>query len=446
MKTRVVIWGSIAVLVFSWFLWILFPREKNPAKMNSHVRAAKERFTKVQSVANDPSQNGWQSETFLPYWGRKDKEYQEDSPVGKTVRTWVGEYSTTGKGETVNHKALLQAEDAAYLKALRSFEKLVPELQAAMEKPVFVEPQESALWSNTVMNYIAARGAAQGMAGYAEYAVAEGRPAVAADVLSAAAQMGQRLGSNGVLITQMIGLAVQAIARDEICRLLPPRADLKAKEWTRLSNRLFEAVMDKDQLFFALENEVMTMENSLRQIHLGVDGAEGILEGSAYLSLPGILSKEERIYRNVMGKMLDALQREENTIIPAAAMNPSMVDCLAGRTGALVALAVPNTIRARSQVELNDRAMISTALYAGLMAYRQKKGTMPDKLEKLSAVGVKVPESVKSRLKLIDYKVSSGQRASLSFEFNDGIRPSAETLAESGKWISVAGERVTFKL
>lgn len=421
--------GSLA-----WF-WSFYPSVKNESLVESSLKNAEKRFSEAQETAQDPEQNGYLTPKFLPFWGRKSTEAKIDTPISKTFDDWVV-FSTPGAGETIDHKALQNSQDSEYLQALSAFEEIEPELTEAWSKPLFLTPEQKLSLDNEVFNFIAFRKAAQCLVGYAEAKVAQGDHREAATTLVTTVGVSRKVMCKSALIQDMIGIAVQSIG----CNGIFSQVDLQqpwGPEFTEdLTARLVAAVPPKEQFQWTLEVELLLGLSSVESLQ---NGKPGLLSGSE--RLPGALSREKRIYQNVMTESLENLKNNSRPIMPLAVRKPDWIGYLAGRTGVLVQILAPNFTRAEEHMLFNRAKVMGIATVFGIKAFQEKRGRLPQTLEELAQSGIPTVEPTDLQIMTLDVQ---GSRASLTIPIFDDTRTLSIDSVDDG-WFEVENNKVVLQ-
>lgn len=386
MRRLLIAFATLALLVVAAYgIWIQRPALKHPQLIDDAITSSLERHQAYQEHARDPQKNGFLSKTFSPFWGRKDQEQKSNSQVGKVFSAWNQDYSTAGKGELVDHVALQESQDPAYLKAREDLAKLVPELLSELNKPYFVAPEDKpTTFATMVPNFIAMRAVSQALAGYARSLTAEGKPAEAAKVLEGGLSFGHNVGGHGMLISDMISVAMLAIIHDAALGCLNPESNLSADQWREFAQRALDSAPSERLLYQSLQAEIWVAHNSLETGAIGDEVGE---LGSA-LALPGFMAREMRIYKNVMSECLLAVEAGRRFEID---LDLGVGGMLKGEAGVIAAILVPNFTRAGLQISQIRKKLLSLGAAAGVLAYKKTHGDYPETLERLQEVGVKLP-------------------------------------------------------
>lgn len=220
--------GLLVVCCLLYGVIIALPRPRHQAVVDEGLAAAEKAFAAAQADANEASTNGFLNPTFLPYWGRKDKENVPDAPIRQVVENWNAQLYPEND-ENVDPGKLLKEKNPQFLAALTEFEKVAPELEKAMYAPRFVPPESRITLSTMVMNYIALRSAELGITGLGEVRLAQGRPAEAVSALLAPVVLGSHMLNHGSVLTDQLACATVARGSDAYLCLLDPRAGRSAQ-------------------------------------------------------------------------------------------------------------------------------------------------------------------------------------------------------------------------
>lgn len=399
----------IPILLYG--VWLQFPTARNPELVSEAYAVTNERIADLNMQAEDPEKNGFLNPTFVPYWGRKDQEYQESSPTEKAVKAWNDHYSTPGKGEKIDHRSLQDAKDKDYLEALSGMEALAPELRTAINKPVFFPPKFELTADAMIPNLIAARACAQAMVGLAEAQVAQGKNEQAARDLVSVIHYGGLFNAQGTLIGDMIGVAIQAIGADGFFGLIDINFDFPANTWKSMTQTILKSTPPKDTVLRAMQGEMLFCHNTIEQIseNPGAVGELGGLPGLA--TLPGFLEREERIYNNTMTDLILAVKADRRVSFGSDLTEPTTTDYITGRTGLIAQILIANYERADKQCRINRNRLTALATATGIAAYRAQEGRLPESLAQLSESGIPVVDEGEV-LGAMEYKVT-GEDATL---------------------------------
>jgi hypothetical protein len=365
-------------------VWVQFPKLKNPQLVESIYKDATARHEAVQASAGNPEENGYLNPTFLPYWGRRGIELDPAAQSVRDLEAWKV-YSSEYQGVAIDHRQLQADGDGNYLKALKQMKLLAPELIKATGKPIFSPPNSTLDFGNAIPNYIALRASAQLMSGLAAAYVAEGDLPKAGECLLTAARLGRKLHGQGPLISHMIGVAVQSIGSNGFLALVDINDDVSAEQWKELAQALLDEVPPEDMLAKAIECEMTGARNTL-EMHR--QGTQSLDELRGLDLLPGLLSREERIYVNSMTDCLSQIRSGGNLTMPSYYANPTTYDWISGKTSFMADRLVPNYTRASQIVDINRQKYQALATAYGVAAYRAQKGEFPNELSQLSTVGI----------------------------------------------------------
>ncbi len=392
---RNLVLGLLAVLLVAYAIWVQFPSAQHAEVTELALANARQRNLALLELAKDPELNGYLEPTLLPYWGRQSGERDPKAPIEQVLEAWQ-DYSSSFKGEKVDHSKLQQDQDQAYLKALEDFRQLRPQLLQALQKPVFYPPNSPISFDTEVMNFNGIRNLALLTVGLAEADVAAGDPASAAEATVSILQLGSKMMAHGTLIQDMIGVAIQAIGTDGFLELIPPQTQLEASIWKDLAARLVEAIPPTEQMEYALEGELLFGQSIFDSLDQPFDGLEEI---NNPIPLPGFTAREERIYKNTMTGMLITYRDTRRIVQDKSLTEPNFFDWVTGRAGYLQQVLVPNTERAATQMEINRARISGLATAVGVLAYRAQEGVLPSDLSKLTEAGIPHLEPMPENLK-----------------------------------------------
>jgi hypothetical protein len=392
----------IFLLIAVYAVWVQFPRIENPQLVETIYKDTDARFEALQVGADDPEKNGFLNPALLPYWGRMEIEQDPNATSRATIEAW-NNYSSPSQGASIDHKLLQSESDQSYLAALENMKKLGSEFYAATDKPLFFPPNFTLDFNATVPNYIALRSSAHAMVGLAAAHTVEGDHKKATECLVAPLRLGRRLQGQGVLISDMIGIAIQNIATDGMFGLLDINSDLPAEQWKMVAQSLLDEAPPKDLLQHSLEGEMTAVRNTLKLYKQG-HKQEEILQVDL---LPGYLDREARIYVNVMTDSIAQLKETGSATLPPVHTNPSTSDWISGKTGTLVQLIVPNYSRAADNIQRTRDLVLAAATAYGVAAYRAQEGELPKEISELKKAGIPLTDDAEF-LAGVEWDVDSG--------------------------------------
>jgi hypothetical protein len=409
------IYGILALVLLVaavYTVWVQFPKIKNPQLAQAIYKDATARHEALLADAEDPAKNGYLNPAFLPYWGRKGTEQDPNAHSAQTMKAW-STYSSSSQGVAIDHEKLQAEEDKNYLAALEHMKKLSPELIHASGRPIFFAPNSTLDFGSMVPNLINIRASAQAMTGLAAAYTAEGDLPNAVECLLAPLRIGHKLQGQGALISDMIGIALQALATDGMFGLLDINGDMPADQWKHLAQSLLDEAPRKDLLAIALEGEMTMARNTLELYRQGT--YQGDMEQMDLL--PGFLSREERIYVNTMTDCISQVKNGGSLTMPSYLTNASTYDWVSGKTGVLVQIMFPNFTRAGQQADLSRHTILAAATAYGIAAYRATEGELPNELSQLTQAGIPLTDDAKF-LSGVDWKVT-GDSATLKIKILD---------------------------
>jgi len=105
--------------------------------------------------------NGYLDPTFLPFWGRKDREGKPDSDLKKQLFK-LDRYCDMREWDELGLEGLALARDPQTRAVFTEFGKLADRFHELMAKPKFVPPDDQPLDANTLVpNFLAFRALTQ---------------------------------------------------------------------------------------------------------------------------------------------------------------------------------------------------------------------------------------------------------------------------------------------
>ena len=345
----------VAIVAF-FVLYILFfcvlPSDRHAAEMQAAGNAARARFAEEQSHAEDPQKNGYLAAPFLDFWGIKTVA-KEDSSARAIVEAW-NKYD--------DHKS----KSPAYLKAKEDFAGLLPGLAEALSKPYFVVPAKQLRYKNPVFNLLAMRSIALALSGYAASQSADGNPAEAARCVALIWELGKHQYG---LHESLFDLALLSIGYETCLQNLGPNSELTAAQWLELKRSIEQATPQEDRLKRALETDVALVQNAFQE---GVEPADDNADLWLMRTLPGMWSREQRIYDNQMGEVLAGHKPQ---------LGFTWGRWLVGSNGFVADITIPNAKQAGYRIELLRAQLKGLSAYCQVNANRAEHGKLPAQLD-----------------------------------------------------------------
>ncbi|MCA9791483.1 MAG: hypothetical protein KC910_06795 [Candidatus Eremiobacteraeota bacterium] len=365
--------GLLALVMF-----LRFPLNRRAEDVKAAIAASRQRRANLMVKATDPKQNGYLSQPYLLFWGTRSQA-RPNSPVGLAVETWRN-FSTAGSesGQPVDHAALCRLDE--YIEARAGFAQVWPGLHQALSKPVFSIAVERPTFDSEVVQIVALRQTAQALCGWAENALLENRPEVAAQAIGDVIELGSHITLDPSSTNALVGVSLQAIGFNALVHLLPPQTELTAEQWQDLAVRVRQSVPPQGQIATLLEEEITIAHN----------GFEDLYQGKAshpLTRLPWLVRREERIYYNVMTDLLAASRQDELVVMPTYLTNPGTTSYLTGKTSYVANLMVPDLSKASGQLLYNRYRVAAAALATEVIAYQAAHHSLPPRLQ-LDGLGI----------------------------------------------------------
>lgn len=379
-------WFGLAFIFISIYaIWVQHPRVHQPEIIEQAMAATEKRFQAYQAHANNPAENGYIDPNFLPTWGRRS-ELVKGCKAEKVMKAWSQRYSSAHEGERVDHQALLASPDPEAVKAHDDFLELLPQLLAALNKPYFVASVTELNLESELPNFIGVRAAAQALSGYLEFRAAEERYEDFGPVLSALFNVCENLEGQAILIGDMIASAVRSIAYDAVRGSVNPETPMTAEQWAEISNVFLSRLPRKELYYECMQTDLYLFSKSMDDLAQGKSSAS-----SGSVPVPGFMARERRIYLNIIAKILEAARDDQPyPFVGGNGLELNFNNFFTGRVGILSSIAIPATSRAGDNLKENRRKMLGMGLATGLIAYKKKKGSYPEKLEQIAEVGIEL--------------------------------------------------------
>ena len=357
--------------------WINRPALVGESQISESVGAAKSRFSQLQREAENPDLNGYISVQFEPLWGAGQP--QEASEIEQRLLAWNAFSNALRTGQT-DHAAKLAAKDQDYLAARSAFEELLPALSEALNKRLFVVPRDN-LSSYGVPDMGGLRLLSQAVYAYVESKVAEKKAASAVAPLAALFSLGGKMQGRENLVNDLSGLTLQRTAFKALA-LIPSDSDLTTEDWLTLAAAVSHGTPPPDQMISAFEAEVAS---SLEHI---LANEKDAAQSGSYLDRL-FLQREKRIFMNQTALQLRAVKGDN--LRKYRAPSPGFASSLKGESGSIALISVDDFARADAIMEFNRICLVGASTALDLRAYRSQNGQLPENLDGLKKMGLKIP-------------------------------------------------------
>lgn len=411
---------ALVLLVIGMFwIWVQFPTSKYDQLLQEQRREVTQRHDALQAQAKNPESNGYLDPVFLPFWGSEDTR-QASAAVNQKITAWT-EFSSLKRGQTVDHAGLVN--EPSYLETRKDFEELLPGLHQALERPVFTVPGTQPTLFRQRLGLTAMRSLAFALSALAEAQVSQGEMGEASRSLLLMYRLGHHVSSQG----DPAQLAVGRVFQREACRSLlntVPTTSLSvdlAQEWASE----LESFPPTNLLARAAAYEMVALSETLK-----VSSSRQGMMTSWHYRLPGMMAREERICFNLMGESVSSLQSGNSLPRPPSG---GLGDWLAGRSGDLSTIWIPQFDRLQLQLEYSEKLCQGVRLSCGLLAEHSRTGAWPKDLPDNEAqwdhakqqLFVPLPTQLMARCQ------------------RDGI---AKAGTEAGSWMTVKSDGLLFNL
>lgn len=160
-----------------------------------------------------------------------------------------------------------------------------------------------------------------------------------------------------------------------------------------------------------MQGEMLFCHNTIEQVSEDPGYMEELGGLSGLASLPGFLTREERIYNNNMTDLIVALKADGRVSFSNDLIEPTTMDYISGRTGLVAQILIANFERADKQCRINRNRLTATATATGVAAFRAQEGRLPENLVQLSEAGIPVTDD-SEQLQSMEYKLT-GNTATL---------------------------------
>ncbi|MGE0489326.1 MAG: hypothetical protein AB7S38_08945 [Vulcanimicrobiota bacterium] len=360
------------VSLLALVMFLRFPLNQRAEDVKAAIETSRQRRANLMVKATDPKQNGYLSEPFLAFWGSRSHP-KPKTPAGTIIETWRG-FSTSASetGQPIDHQAMATVPE--YIQARADFAELWPPLHQALTRPVFTAAIERPAFGTDMIDLVALRQTAQALCAWAENALLEGHPEIAAQAIGDVIEMGSHVTLDPCLTNALLGVSIQAIGFNALVHLLPPETALSPAQWQELAVRVRRSMPPQGQISTLLEEEIAFAHNSFQDLYQGQSA-------HPLTKWPWLMRREERVYYNVMTGLLAASHQDEMVVMPAHLTNPGTASYLTGKTGIVANMMVPDLSKVSAQLLYNRYRMAAATLVTEILAYRANHHSLPAKLE-----------------------------------------------------------------
>ena len=380
------VFAALIVLSVGVAIWARHPKLSHPKLITDTVSEANERFKTRQDGAGDPERNAYLEPHFLPYWGIRAKQ-KENEPAEQAVEGWT-KVAYDAEGHQVDHAAQLKSPGTSdYHKGRDGFRAIYPVLSEALAKEKFIVPADKISLVNESAQFSHLRTVAQAQVALAYSLAAEGKTEEAQSVVLDVLRFGW-LQQGDTMIGELIGMSVQTLALDPFQDIWSPGSTVSKDDWLKFSAAFRQYAPPADAFVNVLEVELVAMNQIFDDMLAGksVSGA-GITTGAG-TNIPFILKRERRILLNQMSQTLRDAQAGNFPGGATKAVAFSWGGWLKGDTGILASVASPNYDKPAAMMTLHRAKMNGFGVACALLAYKAENGSLPENLSELSNYGI----------------------------------------------------------
>lgn len=380
-RVAIAIFAIVTVAVLTYAVWVSKPALKDQEIVEQALVSFEKARSEDQSKASDPEVNGFLNETLQPLWGAGHQKHDDKPEVEQVVEAWNLTYSEPGTGKAIDHKNLLDSNDADYLKKRSELEKYLPVFKEALNTEEFIAPaQGPARLLEPTADLAACRTLVQALCGYGDSLVAEQKPDEAAEIYESCLNLSANLQGQGSILSEMIGVAVVRICLDSILDNFHPDTALSPEEMKQLGRAIVPAAPSEESFRLALAGEVARFSRHIQEVKNGSENVpvEGSTNQTALSTLPGLVEREERLYLNNSAEMLQAYDSDQDDQFLGKIQKAGFGSWLKGETSYMAAIVTPNYSRARLQVRTARKFALGAAVSYAMLACRRETGEWLD--------------------------------------------------------------------
>ena len=436
------VFAALIVLSVTVVIWARYPKLSHPKLITDTVARANERFKTRQGGANDPEQNAYLEPNFLPYWGIRAQQ-KENEPAEQAVEGWTA-VAYDKQGRQVDHQALLKTSDTSdYHKGRDGFQAIYPKLSEAIARDKFVVPADKISLVNETAQFANLRTVAQAQVALAYSLGAEGKTQEAQSVILDILRFGW-LQQGDTMIGELIGMSIQTLALDPFQDLWSPGSKTSKEDWLKFASAFQRYAPTAEAFVNILEVELVALDQILDDMLAGkqVSGA-GITTGAG-TNIPFILKRERRILLNQVSQTLRDAQAGN---FPGGATKQipfSWGGWLKGETGILASVATPNYDKPAAMMTLHRAKMNGFAVACALLAFRAENGSLPENLSDLKDYGIEFNDEMP-----IDRFTLDPEKSLLTYHLPQiivTVTKAEQQKLPKGSWIRVKSDGLEFQL
>lgn len=428
----------VVIVLIPYSLWISYPPVVHPERLQAIENEVSERYREFQTRFLDSTKNGFLSEEFRPFWGRKGEDWDPASPIAPIIDNWV-KYSSVNAGVQINHPELVLDPD--YLQARHEFEALLPSLTEAVQKPLFFAPEDKLTPDNVLPNLQAVRASYEALLGLAESWVQQDRVADAADLVVDTIEWGESMQNGVNLIYETVGVQIQSKGANAFFSLVTPHSKLREGQWKELAQRFTETISDPDQIQTVMDSEMLMLRALVED---SPETKESVLNElgdvfPTFLKLPGVYSREVRLFNNSIVELHDELGRYRTQGVPDTFENFTYLDWLTGRTGFFAFIALPNYPKLSGEFNFNRSKLVALSLVSGTLAFQEKTGELPSSLDAIRQAGFAICSRELTDELDVSYTIEDGV-VTLAVPYSSGAFGSSlerDFIYGSSEWVSL---------
>ena len=419
---------GLALALSAYGGWVCYPGSRYEAAAQANLQISTDRFEQEQKLAGNAATNAYLDPLFLPFWGRKG-EHQPNSVVFEKLTAVLSWCDLARAGDT-HLEAAVKARDPKAMAPFVALGELYPKIHEVLNKPDFLVPYEKPPdLARLEPNSPALTMLARSCSGYAEFLVltrqSDAALQVGTDLLRYGWLLGRQQGDFSVTFLSMAAHTIGQITTAMVLQTGQP--EISREALLRLSQVLEETKPQPvaERWSNIVANELYYGLNNLNQLgRLRVDG-EVLGDGSQWI--PGLASREIRLYKNDLLPMLESGQDTGSL----ALQDSPRGDWLIGRHSILSQVSVPSMIKVRGNYHVIEKRQAFLHLYVQLLLARQAGGRWPDSLLEIKVTGLNLAQ--------VHYS-TRGQTMKLVYEFNaEELKqlersPNALTVPGMEKW------------
>lgn len=307
-------------------------------------------------------------------------------------------------GKTSEIEAGLLKDKKQTEKDIRSFAQVVPEIEKTVDKKIYFFPSNGDFGIDVLIpNFLTIRAIAMNLAALGVYKEMHNKPEEAVKCYLLSLKYGDKIGTHGYLITQMISIAIEAIGINPFHTLIA-KGNMKSRDYRNIIAELDALPIEKDDFLHAMDEEYTRTLNTLDDLQNGrIKSSQALPFNISPKNIKIVIEREKRFYMNLYVKYRPCHEK----LIQPEEIGLNLNDdlkALQKKMAVICPILFPNFPRAIAQKRLIMTKISALKVMAALQAYKKDKGKYPSALNDLCPGYLKsLPEDYMSKDRSFTY-------------------------------------------